>query len=132
MSSFGVWKINVKAFSHYISGHTFQFPTDGRKFPILVIYKPHLNYFLKSSAFRILFRKSPAFMSALIISRYDIRHIFYIQTQNIFPLNTYRRDVLVSQFIGKLKLIWNDIFFVSTINRKSIAIHYWQDTISGV
>ena len=54
-----------------------------------------------------------------------------------------------SRFVGDLKLLWNiAFFFVSTINsmdgvlcsvivserlkiRKSLAINYWQDTISG-
>ena len=36
-SLFTVWMINVKKFSHYISGHTFQFPSIGRESPAFTI-----------------------------------------------------------------------------------------------
>ena len=60
----------------------FQFPSTGRQFPAFMIYWPHLNCLVKSPTFKILFKKSPAFTSALIISRYDI--IFYMHTQYVF------------------------------------------------
>ena len=67
----------------------------------------------------------------------------YILTQNIL-----KREVLGSRFKDNLKFLWNN-FSVSTLNsiggvlcsvtvserlkmRKSLAINYWQDTISGV
>ena len=63
---FAVWKINVKKISHYISGHTLHFPSNGRESAVCIIQKRHLNSLVKSPTFRILFRKSPAFTLTLV------------------------------------------------------------------
>ena len=70
-----------------------------------------------------------------------------MHTEYIFTQNIYRREVLGRQFIGGLKLIWNDLLFTlssmggvvcSAIEsellkmRKSLAIHYWLDVPSDV
>ena len=140
-------KINVKNVLHYILDHTFQFPGIGRKSPAIMIFQSHLNCLVKSPTFRIHSRKSPAFTSVLIISRYDIS--FYIHTQHIFTHNIQRREVLGCRFTGDLKLLRNEFFFVTTLNskgsvpcsawvcerlkmRKSLTMHYWQDIPSLV
>ena len=68
---------------------------------------------------------------------------------HIFTQNILRREVLGSRFKGNPKLLYNIFFFVLTLNsmgdvlcsvivserlkmRKSLGIHCWQDTISGI
>ena len=130
-----------------MQGHPFQFSSTGRESPAFMIYQPHLNCLVKFPTCRILFRKSLAFTSILIISCYDILSIC---TRSIYSLKIFKEgefwNSIYSQFIIYLKLLWNDFFFVFTLNskggvlciatvseglkmRKSLTIHYWQDTV---
>ena len=147
MSFFTIRKADTIKVLLYISSHTFQlipryWPGVSCIYEIVIAFIffflniPHLGYF---------FRKSSAFSSALIISRYTI---IFICTCSIYSPEIFRREILGSQFIGDLKLLWNKFCSVSTINsmcavlcsvtvseglkvRKSLAISYWQDPISG-
>ena len=62
-----------------------------------------LNCLVKSPTFRILFKKSLEFTSALTISCYDI--IFYMHTQHMFTHNIWRGKVFWCRFRGNLKLL---------------------------
>ena len=126
---------------HYISSHTFQFPGIGRESSVFMKQWLHSSFLVKYPTFRILFRKSSAFTSALTY-HFTLQHYFYMGMQYIFSQNIYIREVLRSRFLGDLKLLWNIFFSASTINsmcavlcsvivseqlkmRKSLAINYW-------
>ena len=93
-----------KKFLHYIAGHIFQFPSIDHQSPSFMIYQPHLKF----PTCRILFQNSPAFTSALIISRYDI--LFFIHLHYTFIQNIQRREVSGSRFIGNLSFFEMDFF----------------------
>ena len=119
MSSFIVWKINVKKFS--ITSQAIH-----SNFPVLAVsllhlwFKPPLNCIVKSPTFKILYRQSPAFTYALTTSRYGI--IFYMHMQYIFIQNSYSMGGALYSAIVRERLRM----------RKSLVIYYWQNAISRV
>ena len=102
----------------------------------------HLNFLVKSPTFRILFGKSAEFPSTLIISRYNI--IFTCACSLYSSKILKQGKFWESRFIGYLKLfsvctkysmcavLYSVIVSERLKMRKSPAINYWQDTVSGL